>query len=227
MLHDIMRETKKRDHLRIVRRLLRDGAIPVHLQDHIGASAMHYACASGHLDLIELLLAAPRGNYVLVDDSERTPLFWAAEHGSSEVVRALTYLSSSQVAPNPTDNAVAPRYFFSELDRLILVRYKDRRGWLPLHAAAAAGKSKTVEVLLERSDVDPRITDNEGRTPLYLAELNDHFDCCALLRTAVATKTRVLETSGVVQDGTPESSGFPVVGFLVVAISLLALVITS
>ena len=47
MLHDIMRETKKRDHLRIVRRLLRDGAIPVHLQDHIGASAMHYAYPKG------------------------------------------------------------------------------------------------------------------------------------------------------------------------------------
>lgn len=225
MIHDSRQYTRKQDHLSIVRCLLGHDEMLIHAQDHIGATAMHYACASGHLDLIELLLNAPRGDDVVVDNSDRTPLFWAAEHGRTEVVKAMSLQLSA--ASKPKNTAVASRYLFSDFDRLNLPKHKDNRGWLPLHAAAAAGKSETVKVLLERLDIDPETADEEGRTPLCLADLNNHFDCRALLRTAIAARSHALGTKDPIQEESLTSSGFPVGSILVAAISLLVLLLLN
>lgn len=220
-LHDCRHDREKRDHLDVVRCLLGNGEAPIHTQDHIGATALHYACASGHLDLIELLIGAPRRKYVLIDDLGRTPLFWAAENGESVVVKAMTSRTSS--ASLPSGKAAASEHFFGDFVRLTLPRCKDHQGRLPLHAAAAAGKFDAVELLLERTDIDPETTDEEGMTALDLADLNDHLDCRASLRTAIAARARVLGMNDGKQDETLTSPAFPMVSVLMAVVSLLVL----
>jgi len=211
----------KQDHLRVIQCLLDSGASTLS-QDSISATAMHYACKSGDMDVLNLLMSVPKGRYVLVDRSGRIPLHWAAEHGRTEVVKAMVLQPSVDSMPRKAGSQT--EHFFGKLVKLVLPTVKDKRSWLPLHVAAAAGESDCVDALLERVDVDPATTDRRGRTPLHLADHNDHLACGASLRTAMAARFDSLEGDTVIQHETLRSSGTLVVSGLLVTISLFALI---
>ncbi|KAF7722653.1 Ankyrin repeat domain-containing protein 55 [Apophysomyces ossiformis] len=57
--------------------------------DSQGATVLHYACASGHTDLVSYLARSCKIPINQVDDNEELPLHWAARHGRLEVVTLL------------------------------------------------------------------------------------------------------------------------------------------
>lgn len=215
------RYVMKQDHLRVIKCLLDSGASTLS-QDSIGATAMHYACKSGDMDVLNLLMSVSKRKYVLVDKSGQTPLHWAAEHGRADVVKSMILQLSVDSMPRKAGSQA--EHFFGNLVKLALPRVKDKRGWLPLHVAAAAGESDCVDALLERVDVDPATTDRRGRSPLILADQNDHLACRASLRTAMAARPDSLEEDTVIQDETLRSSSTLVVSGMLVTISLFVLI---
>ncbi|XP_076036836.1 acyl-CoA-binding domain-containing protein anorexia [Oratosquilla oratoria] len=78
------------------------------------------------------------------DEDGMSPLHWAADRGSIEMVTAL-------------------------LDRSIDINCQDESGQTALHYASSCGHDKIVAKLLERG-ADPQIADNEGQLPVHCAE---------------------------------------------------------
>lgn len=190
---------KRERHLEMVRRLLDCGASTL-AQDGIGATPLHYACKARDLELVQLLLNAPMGKYVLLDNQGRSPLFWAAEHGATAIVKAMSYYAntsdvSTTLAPQSI-STIERVYLYGDLVRYTLIKCKDNRGWLPLHAAAAAGREDMVEALLERPDVEPGALDKDGRAALWWAEENNHLGCASRIRTAWRPQSATENTSG-------------------------------
>ncbi|KAI8331712.1 ankyrin repeat-containing domain protein [Chlamydoabsidia padenii] len=57
--------------------------------DGLGASVLHYACASGHTDLVSFLVKSCKIPIDQEDHRGELPLHWAARHGRLEVVTLL------------------------------------------------------------------------------------------------------------------------------------------
>jgi ankyrin repeat protein len=71
-----------------VRQLVADG-IPPDMQNIRGVTPLWWASASGHEEVVEVLLATSAVEVNVRSISGRTPLFWAAAYGYSETVRLL------------------------------------------------------------------------------------------------------------------------------------------
>ena len=54
-----------------------------------------------------------------------------------------------------------------------LAQQKDQHGYSLLHAAASYGHIDLIRKLIQRYSVDPNITDEDGETPIFAAELPD------------------------------------------------------
>ena len=62
----------------------------------------------------------------------------------------------------------------------------------PLHIAAENGCSKITRFILKNSNADNINRPNKyGKTPLNLAEENDHKDICKLLTTAISKQNKI------------------------------------
>ncbi|EGX47525.1 hypothetical protein AOL_s00083g334 [Orbilia oligospora ATCC 24927] len=116
--------------------------------DRNGLTAMLFSATSkGQEPVLEFLLKTDKVDPDSRDESERTPLSYAAEWGREGIVEKL--LETGKVNPN----------------------LRDKSGTTPLLYAAARGQEGTVKILLERGKVDPDLGDGKGRTPLsYIAE---------------------------------------------------------
>jgi ankyrin repeat protein len=73
----------------------------------------------------------------------RTPFWWAAGNGHSDVVKRLLERES------------------------VNINFKDKDGRTPLSWAAQNGYSDVVELLLENEDIDIDSKDKDRRTPLW------------------------------------------------------------
>ncbi|UKZ73815.1 hypothetical protein TrVFT333_001468 [Trichoderma virens FT-333] len=204
--------------LEFVRRLLEAGASPT-AQDNDGATAMHFASITDDLQLVLLILQAPFGRYVLVDNSGKTPLHWAAEHGAANVVRAMISRPSAGLTRRPaflermvtkacsllekshevnaTATTTPPSQVlcYSPFIRRILPYVSDRDGRRALHVAAAAGKGDVVAALLERSDLPLTRVDNVGISAMRLAEERNHLGCISKIRVALRKQRAAREYS--------------------------------
>eukprot|EP00961_Rhodomonas_salina_P165426 2228754-Rhodomonas_salina.1 len=67
--------------------LLASSSIPVDFQNEGGTTALHYACANGHVACVSSLLS--RGARPLANRSGNTPLHWAVQNKQLEAVDAL------------------------------------------------------------------------------------------------------------------------------------------
>ena len=61
------------------------------------------------------------------------------------------------------------------------VNTQEGNGWTALHAAAKAGSTGAIQLLL-RNNADPSVRDVNGRTAYEQAELMGHHDAMALLK---------------------------------------------
>ncbi len=66
-----------------------DKSFNVNLKDFRGNSALHMACANGHIEMVKYLLDVLHCEINIKNTSENTPLSWAALNGQKEVVKIL------------------------------------------------------------------------------------------------------------------------------------------
>ncbi|KAI7878809.1 ankyrin [Lichtheimia hyalospora FSU 10163] len=79
-------------------------------EDSQGATVLHYACASGHTDLVSFLARSCQIPVNQPDHRGQLPLHWAARHGRLEVVTLLVERCGCDV------NAYVPRRVGTPLD---------------------------------------------------------------------------------------------------------------
>lgn len=113
-------------------------------------SPLNYAAQLGHIDCLQVLLAAG-ADYNSVDSLGCTPIMFAAEHGYGDAVYLLL-----KAGADPSR--------------------RDRNGWTPLLLACRLGHENAVRWLLEVGKVDPDVTDENGRTPLMICCLREDGD---------------------------------------------------
>lgn len=128
---------------------LLDGGASVDARDRFGARPLSHAARSGHLEMVDLLLA--RGAPINARNlSGATALYFASERGHVAVAQRL-------------------------VDRGADVKLTGRSGASPVAAAAYAGSDAIVELLLAHG-ADARAPDETGKPPIVYAAARAKLD---------------------------------------------------
>src|ERR1035441_7889100 len=113
-----------------------------------------------------------------------TPLHFACFFGQPEAARLLVESGAAvdAVAANPTQvmplhSAAAARLL---LEHGAPVNARQQAGWVPIHAAAQNGDRPMVELLLKHR-ADPKLANNDGKTPAMVAREKGHEELAVLL----------------------------------------------
>jgi ankyrin repeat protein len=169
-------------HETIVQQLVNAARSDPNWEDHYGPKALHQAAASGSVASVQCILASSAAidvDSAAEDDDDRnnsgrTPLMTAAQHGHAELV--MTLLSTTRALP----------------------QWKDRSLRTALSLAAAEGQDAVVELLLADGRVELDAKDHEGKTALFWAVTNGYDDTARLLlergKAAVDTENRYGQT---------------------------------
>ncbi|KAI9732413.1 MAG: hypothetical protein M1834_001621 [Cirrosporium novae-zelandiae] len=158
----------------MVKFLLENGADISHT-DFMGQTALHKACISGHMDLVEYLLNYPKVTVDPVDQSERTPLYFAAERGYLDIVNLLIkHDANVNYLDRRWETAMfkpAGNGHTAVVSRLLDVGTNptklDMWDRTPLRFAAMRGRKDIVRMLLERTKIDQNKPDWMGRPVLH------------------------------------------------------------
>jgi hypothetical protein len=127
-------------------RFLLDKGAPINHRSICGGTALFFACREGHLPVVRLLVE--RGADAGVARVEgSTALMIASEGGHLEAVRVLLGHPSGKIT----------------------IDHRDREGRTALWRACSSGRGGVVRALLE-TGADPTIADNEGTTPMAVAQ---------------------------------------------------------
>eukprot|EP00731_Ephydatia_muelleri_P015467 Em0008g1187a len=118
-----------------------------------GRSALHHACAQGHVRLAEELIKKHQCNICAGDDNEMTPLHLASANGTEVIVELLA--STSNSTSTSTVNSV------------------DSLGWAAVHHACQNGHVGALRTLI-RFGAELNIQNKDGQLPLHLAAFNGH-----------------------------------------------------
>jgi hypothetical protein len=149
----LMRASQKGEYGRVKELLSSDDPVDINATSPSGITALMYAAAGGHYEVVRLLLDA--GADVNAHGGECTPL-QAAVGGGGRVVTAL-------------------------IDAGADVDAKNRYSQTALMYAARLGEVEVIELLLRRG-ANPRLSDNKGTSALNLAERNGHKRVAELLK---------------------------------------------
>ena len=144
-----------------------DAGADIEAKDVEGHSPLHFACSSGSLDVVKLLVRAGAGVRVTclifeacnIDISGCTALHLAARYNHADVVQVL-------------------------IDAGADIEARDNSGNSPLHFACRSGSLDVVKLLV-RAGAGVRVTDNGGYTCLTIAALTGHTET---VRYAVGLK---------------------------------------
>ena len=125
----------------------------VNAYDCMGMTALTWAAARGHLEVVTMFLGREDVNPDQADtEYGQTPLSWAAKKGHEGIVKML--LGRKDVNPDQADTEY---------------------GLTPLSWAARNGHEGLVKMLLGRKDINPNQEDTEwGATPLSWAATKGH-----------------------------------------------------
>jgi len=148
-------------HEEVVKLLIASGA-EVNLHAEGRGTALHAAARYGHSKILDLLIA--NGADVNLNARNGTPLHRAALGRGSVEDEKNAEIVEKLLAKGADVNAKDPR-----------------QGRTPLHQAADRGRYKTAECLIAAS-ADVNATDNEGKTPLSLAQEENRTEIAELLR---------------------------------------------
>jgi ankyrin repeat protein/Mg2+ and Co2+ transporter CorA len=181
-----------KNHFHILEELVRKGA-DVNRKDSKGRNVLHNLAADKHCNwgsyVIDLLLKedvaidGPQGQ----DDTQRTPLHWAASTGKKELCEML--LTRPRL-PRANINAVemkektplhlAVAHGRDDIVELLIhygadIKARSDGGWTPLHNACQQGSVKVVKMLLAAgAEINARVLN--GSTPLHEAALAGHLE---------------------------------------------------
>ena len=123
-----------------------------------GFTALHFACFFGQPESARLLIEDGAAvDAVAANPMQVMPLHSAASARNLEAARLLL----ERGAPG-------------------IVNARQQGGWVPIHAAAQNGDRPMVELLLEHR-ADPKLTNDDGKTPATVAREKGHEEIAALL----------------------------------------------
>ena len=179
------------DNLPEMKRLIQAGA-DVNAKNDIGKAALHYACASNHLDIVKFLL----NNGAEVDIRDQTgitPLISASQDGFKDIVHELLVAGANPDAASYVSGGfsiyIASARGHSEVVK-DLIKYGANvdapyKGFTPLMWACYEGHKPVVQALIEgRADIN--IVGAHDFTALYIAEEQNHKEIVEYLRSAGA-----------------------------------------
>jgi ankyrin repeat protein len=175
------------DYLKIAELLLAGGA-DFKAKDSEGKTALHYAAASGNVEVLELLIS--KG--VAVNDKDtrygRTPLYRAAYSADVKTVAVLLDKGADITARDAEGlqaiHAAAMRNDPAVLNFLLekgaAVTATEGHGGTPLHVATMLCKPEAARVLLEHG-APPAALDQYKQSPLHIAATNGSVEIARLL----------------------------------------------
>ena len=141
-----------------LRQCLHDDASAIHFRSRDGFTALHFACFFGEPGAVRLLIESGAAvDAVAANPMQVMPLHSAASARNLEAARLLL----EHGAPG-------------------IVNARQQGGWVPLHAAAQNGDRPMVELLLKHG-ADPKLANDEGKTPATVAKEKGHMEVAALL----------------------------------------------
>jgi len=138
--------------------LINSGSIDSRSKD--GFTALHFACFFGQPEAARMLIesgAAVDG--IAANPTHVMPLHSAASARNLEAARLLL----EHGAPG-------------------IVNARQQGGWVPIHAAAQNGDRPMVELLLKHH-ADPKLANDDGKTPATVAREKGHEEIAALLES--------------------------------------------
>ena len=184
-------------------RVLIDAGADIATKDEDGRTPLHYACYSGALDVVEMLVEEGAGVRVKDDSDGVSPLDTACESGALNVVKMLVGVGAGVCV---TDNAGftclirAARFGHTETVRYLVglpqveVNHAPIRGETALHCAVDLKHVDVVHVLIDAgAGIDK--TNYDGRSPLHCACASGALDIVKILVRAGAG-VRVTDNDG-------------------------------
>jgi ankyrin repeat protein len=207
-----------------VRRLLEAGTDVNKLVD--GFSALHYATAGGHGDVVSLLIEAG-ANHLEPGKQGKPPIVIAARHGHLDVIRLLVRLMGTESAGRQELflRALSLAVYFGHLPvvRFMLenagVKPKPsadeagERTWFDLsrdntliHEAAKSGNCDMIQLLVDYGATVPPLH-RRSNHPLIVAAQNNHRQAVEML-VKVGAESKSENSRGSVVDGRNEVAQF-------------------
>ena len=173
--------------------VLIDAGADIETKDEVGFSPLHWACRSGELTVVKMLVR--NGARVrVIENAGRTCFMFAAAFGHTEIVRYLvdadhTALNLRNRMPDMRDQKGDAKWsaLFYAIDqnhadvvKVLIdagadIELKGARRCSPLHFACCSGKLEVVKMLV-RAGADVSVTDNKGHTCLTIAADNGHTE---------------------------------------------------
>jgi ankyrin repeat protein len=179
-------ETKTRDHLNQIVRLLLDAKCKVDAADGMGETPLHIAALSGHADAVKMLLEA--GADPLARSREgRIPSDGAVFHGHLNVLKVLDDHGGLDDTNGALVNAAsqghieAVKYLLEKGASADARRSFDKQTGLML--AAYIGSEELVDTLL-KAGANADLTDKKGRRAMDIARERGHQEVAALIGSA-------------------------------------------
>jgi len=140
-----------------LKQCLRDAAA-INSRSKDGFTALHFACFFGQPESARLLIENGAAvDAVAANPTQVMPLHSAASARNLEAARLLLVHG----APG-------------------IVNARQQGGWVPIHAAAQNGDRAMVELLLKHR-ADPKLANDDGKTPAVVAREKGHEEIAALL----------------------------------------------
>ncbi len=140
-----------------LKQCLRD-ATAINSRSKDGFTALHFACFFGQPEAARLLIESGAAvDAVAANPTQVMPLHSAASSRNLEAARLLL----EHGAPG-------------------IVNARQQGGWVPIHAAAQNGDRAMVELLLKHR-ADPKLANDDGKTPAVVAREKGHEEIASLL----------------------------------------------
>ena len=160
-----------RGHVQLVRLFLKHGASLGVKVGKSGNTSLHQAVLSRSETLVCLLVDADSSVLDICDDSDRTPLYYAAQAGSSGIVKFLLSVGANK-------------------------EKKCKKNLSPVHVASYYGNCTSLKILLDHGANPNSIRIERNLTPLLTACRNGHIECVKVLLDNPEIDTACKTTTG-------------------------------
>jgi ankyrin repeat protein len=157
-------------------------------------TALHYACESGSIDAVKVLLEDARIDVKCTNNHGSTPLLIASQDGHIEIVKLLLerYEKTDKLQEMDADGdgilmCAAYGGHTSMIEFLLErgghdINFPNKLGDTVLICAATEGHTAAVELLLKQEGIDVTLSNKEGKTAFDVAKEGGYEEIMALLR---------------------------------------------